>query len=274
MAAGSGLRSPQIWGEAPQDRMDIAFTPVAFGEIADLVRAHVAALSSPFDSFLEDHILASNHYRLAVDGAAAGFCSIQGEGLITQFVLDPRYQRYGQDAFRAVRRLESVQAAFVPTCDELFLAHAIDDCRQIDRQAYFFQALAATPALADDMRIRQAVMSDLPLIQAGSGSFFDTLEASLEQGELYITERTGECVGFGIIDRSTLYADVASVGMYTVATARQRGVGTATISALIMECRRAGLRPIAGCWYYNHRSKQTLEAAGMYSHTRLLRVNY
>ncbi|MBX0326263.1 hypothetical protein K2Z83_00960 [Oscillochloris sp. ZM17-4] len=188
--------------------MPITFTPVSFDEIASLVRAHVAALASPFDSFLEDHILASNHYRILIDGAAAGFCSIHGESLITQFALAPAHRRHGQAAFWGARRLESVQAAFVPTCDELFLAHAIDDCRQIDRQAYFFQALPGSPAPPADIRVRQADLADLPTIRAGAGGFFDSLEASLEQGELYITERAESCLGFGIIDRSVLYADV------------------------------------------------------------------
>ncbi|NNJ08861.1 GNAT family N-acetyltransferase [Chloroflexales bacterium ZM16-3] len=254
--------------------MTVSFIPAPLDEIVESVRAHVASLSSPFESFLEDHILASNHYRIVIDGAEAGFCSIHGESLITQFALVPAQRRHGQTAFWGVRRLESVQAAFVPTSDELFLSHAIDDCRQIDRQAYFFQALTDSPAPAADICLRHADMADLPLIRAGSGSFFDALESNLEQGKLYITEKSGECVGFGIIERSTLYADVASVGMYTCEEVRRTGVGTATISALIAECRRAGLRPVAGCWYYNHRSKQTLEAAGMYTHTRLLRVSY
>ncbi len=180
--------------------MDINFVPVPLGEIVESVRTHVAALPSPFDSFLEDHILASNHYRIVIGDVAAGLCSVHGEGLITQFALEPAHRRHGQAAFRGARRLESVQAAFVPTCDELFLSHAIDDCRQIDRQAYFFQSIADAPAPAVGVRVRQADMEDLPTIHAGSGSFFDTLEASLEQGELYISERDGECVGFGIID--------------------------------------------------------------------------
>jgi GNAT superfamily N-acetyltransferase len=254
--------------------MPITFTPVPFDQIAGPVRDHVAALSSPFDSFLEDHILASNHYRILIDGAAAGFCSIHGESLITQFALAPAHRRHGQAAFWGLRRLESVQAAFVPTCDELFLSHAIDDCRQIDRQAYFFQALPDVAAPPAALQVRQAVLADLPTIRAGSGGFFDRLEASLEQGQLYLTERAGDCLGFGIIDRSALYADVASVGMYTLEGARRTGVGTATIRALIGACRRAGLRPIAGCWYFNHRSKQTLEAAGMVSASRLLRISY
>jgi hypothetical protein len=43
---------------------------------------------------------------------------------------------------------------------------------------------------------------------------------------------------------------------------------------LIEECRRRTLRPVAGCWYYNHRSRQTLQRAGMYSSTRLLKIDY
>jgi hypothetical protein len=51
-------------------------------------------------------------------------------------------------------------------------------------------------------------------------------------------------------------------------------VGTATIAMLMEECQRRSLRPVAGCWYYNHRSKQTLERAGMFSPTRLLKIDY
>ena len=36
------------------------------------------ALPSAIDSFLEDHILASNHYRIVVAGETAGFASIHG----------------------------------------------------------------------------------------------------------------------------------------------------------------------------------------------------
>jgi RimJ/RimL family protein N-acetyltransferase len=62
--------------------------------------------------------------------------------------------------------------------------------------------------------------------------------------------------------------------MYTIERFRREGVGTATITLLIDECRRRGLRPVAGCWYYNHRSKRTLERAGMFTATRLLKVGY
>jgi RimJ/RimL family protein N-acetyltransferase len=91
---------------------------------------------------------------------------------------------------------------------------------------------------------------------------------------LFVTNRAGECVGFGIMAKSDFQRGVASIGMFTLAPLRGAGVGTATIALLIEECSRRGMRAVAGCWYYNHPSKRTLERAGMTTKTRLLKVEY
>ena len=67
--------------------------------------------------------------------------------------------------------------------------------------------------------------------------------------------------GFGLLMPSKLCPDVASIGMYTLERFRRKGVGTATIALLIAECAGRGLRAVAGCWYYTHLSKRTLERA-------------
>src|SRR5215216_2686490 len=118
--------------------METHFAPVAFAEIREATRQHLRALQSAIDSFLEDHILASNHYRIVVVGETAGFASIHEERRITQFVLAEPYRGCGQVLFRELRQMEQVRSAFVPTCDELFLAHALDDYQQLAKQAYFF----------------------------------------------------------------------------------------------------------------------------------------
>src|SRR5215216_1164074 len=120
--------------------MDTHFAPVAFLEVREATRQHLRALPSAIESFLEDHILASNHYRIVVEGETAGFASIHEERLITQFALAEPYRRCGQTLFGELRRMEQVRSAFVPTCDEFFLAHALDDYRQLAKQAYFFAA--------------------------------------------------------------------------------------------------------------------------------------
>jgi RimJ/RimL family protein N-acetyltransferase len=253
--------------------VDIRIEPVAFEEIEGEVRRHLAALPSAIDSFLEDHILASTHYRLFAGGTVAGFASIHGERLITQFVLAASYRRHGQRVFAQLRRMEQVQAAFVPTCDEFFLAHALDDYRQLAKQAYFF-AESSAMMVPSGMTARPAEPDDEELVRRESGDFFDRIDRHISRGELLVTLRGDEPVGFGLLIKSALYDDVASIGMFTIERFRREGVGTATIALLISACHRRGLRAVAGCWYYNHRSKRTLERAGMYSATRLLKVDY
>jgi RimJ/RimL family protein N-acetyltransferase len=256
--------------------MKTHIAPVTFAEIQEATRLHLRALPSAIDSFVEDHILASNHYRIVVAGETAGFASIYEERLITQFALAEPYRRCGQALFGELRRMEQVRSAFVPTCDEFFLAHALDDYRQLAKQAYFF----ATPAgdgeavTANRYPMRPATLQDAEFVRQESGDFFEKLERHIEAGELFVTLRGEDPVGFGVLVKSTLYEDVASIGMYTIERFRQAGVGTATIAMLIEECRQRSLRPVAGCWYYNHRSRRTLQRAGMYSATRLLKIEF
>lgn len=256
--------------------MDVQFAPVAFSDIREAVQHHLVALSSRIDSFLEDHILASRHYRVMVAGEIAGFTSIHQESVITQYALTERYKHYGQTVFQRLRKLEQVQSAFVTTCDEFFLAHALDDYRQLAKQAYFFSVGRQTqaPSPAGAFALRQAEPGDSAFIEQHSGTFFTPLERFIEAQELFLVESRDECVGFGLLDQSALYGDVASIGMYTIERFRTRGIATTTITLLIEECKRRGLQAIAGCWYYNHASKKTLEKAGMFTQTRLLKIDY
>ncbi len=256
--------------------VEICFNLVEFSAVRPAVKQHLEALPSRIDSFLEDHILASNHYLIDVSGESAGFASIRGENLITQFHLEPRFRRHGQAVFARLRRLEKVQSAFIPTCDELFLSHAIDDYRQLAKQAYFFAVddNGSPPSIDRECSIQVATSADLDLIALESGDFFDQLGRHINAGQIFLTRRRDEIVGFGIMERSTIYEAIASVGMYTIERFRHGGVGTATIASLIAECRRRGITPIAGCWYYNHNSKRTLEKAGMHTPARLLKIDY
>ncbi len=259
--------------------MQPSFHEVELDEIRDEIRAHLSALPGPVDSFVEGHITGASHYRIVVSGEAAGFASIHGSKLITQFSLRPGYQRFGQTAFLGLRRMETVGAAFVPTCDEFFLAHALDDYRQLFKQAYLF--VAAAPGAGgtrkrapDGYALRPAEAAEIAFIRERTSGFFEDLERHIRARELFVVSRGEAPVGFGVVERSELMPGNASIGMYTIETFRRTGVGAATIALLLDACAAEGLRPIAGCWYYNHVSKRALERAGMVSPARLLRVEY
>jgi GNAT superfamily N-acetyltransferase len=240
------------------------------------LQQHISALPSPVDSFLEDHILASNHYQIRWNEQVIGLAAVHKESLLTQFALLPAYRQWGQRVFTQARKLETVQAAFVPTCDEFFLAHALDDYRQLEKQAYFFQHSAQSQLYQAPLplRHRQATAEDIPIIQQLSGDFFDKLAERVAAGQIYLTQHEEEWVGFGIIEKGRLCLGVASCGMYVVETARRQGIGAAIIAHLMGRCAGLGLRPVAGCWYYNHNSKKTLEKVGLFTQTRLLKVGF
>ena len=96
----------------------------------------------------------------------------------------------------------------------------------------------------------------------------------LNKKEIWISYYDDVCVGFGLIIRSKLFPDVADLGVFTVSKGRRKGYGKLTVQFLINDCLKKELRIAAGCWYYNHSSKKTVESAGMYCNTRLLIIRY
>jgi len=256
--------------------MEIKILPVESAALKPMLAHYLDQLSAPIDSFLEDHILASNHYEISLNGHSAGYCAVHKTSLLTQYYLHAEWRQYGQLVFQRLKKLEAVQAAFVPTADEFFLAHALDEYKQLDKQAYFFQTpkdqarLAVDPSLVGLL----AQPADSAFIKASADDFFDEVESAIEKEQIYIMTKDQTCVGFGVLVKSELQPTWASIGMYTRPEFRNQGIGRNIIRYLINECRRQQRQAIAGCWYYNHLSKKTLESAGMYTQTRLLKISY
>ena len=258
--------------------MNCKFIPVKFEELKQIIMEHTSTFASPIDGFLVDHILGSNHYRILINDLDAGHFSIHGGNLITGYYLEPQFSKFSQQVFLEIRHTENVQAAFVPTCDEFLLAHALDDAQEIKKQAYFFTHDPQKRPESDgkNFSIRVAEVSEFEYIKLRSHDFFidDELVEHLKNREVRISYHDHICVGFGLIIRSKLFLDVADIGMVTREAYRRKSFGRLTVQALINECLDNNIRISAGCWYYNHNSKKTLESAGMVSHTRLLKVHY
>lgn len=259
--------------------MAIRLLPALFADVLTEVAAHVAALPGPIDSYHEEHLREAAWYQIEREGERIGLGAIHTAGTITHFSLDPVHRQHSQEAFAALRRAEQVTGALVSTADGSFLANAIDQHRSVACQAYGF-ALApdrVRPEVAG-FTMRVAMNADREAIVADSGDFFasylDALDGTGNAVEIYVISRGAETVAYGISERSGLYTATASIGMFVRVEARNQGAGTATIGLLIDEMLRRGLRPVAGCWYYNHASKRTLERAGLHAATRLLRIGY
>ena len=256
--------------------METEFIPAALTDIAETLTQHLTTLPSPVDTFFESHVEDARHFHIFIDNIEAGYTSIHAGTLVTQFYLADPFKKFGQNVFQQIKKLETVQKAFVPTCDEFFLSHALDEYRLLEKQAYFFQPIQedVDQKELEGFSFRAAETGDIELIRQASQDFFDSVAQHVERGELFITSRDDTFVGIGVMIRSKFRPNVADIGMYTIEEFRNMGVGTATITFLRKKCRRDGQQVVAGCWYYNHLSKRTLEKAGMYSQTRLLKISY
>lgn len=245
-------------------------------EIRELLQEYIKGLSSPFDTFHEQYILASQFYIILSENASIGYYAIHDHKLLTQFYLRRPHQRHAQVLLRRVLEEHQVSEVFVSTGDELLLSLALDHDMAIAKQAYFFQDsgmdLTNDPGPEPGM-LRPAELADLEDIQRVSGDFLGgSCALRIEKEELFTCYRGSELLGIGIVERSVLIEGTASIGMFTNESYRHQGVGRKIILWLKAWCRAQGIRPISGCWYYNEASKRTLESAGMVTRTRLLRM--
>lgn len=257
--------------------MELNFIKCDFLELQEFINTYSSLLSSPIDSFLEEQIMSSQHFCIKKNNEKIGYFSIQNKELLTQFYIDEKYRYLGQEVFFKIKRMQYLQLAFVPTCDEFFLSHALDNYKSIKNQAYFFKdsrRLIDKDLKDNQIEMRLAEKNDIEDIIKNSGKFFDKLDEKILREEIYIAEKNGIPVGYGILEKGIIMKGYVSIGMFTIEKFRQQGIGRNILLKLKDTVYDKNMIPIAGCWYYNHNSKKTLESAGMYSNTRLLKINY
>lgn len=244
-------------------------------EIQHLMTDYLEGLSSPFDSFLEEHILSSTFFLFRDDSNDVGYMAIHNNELLTQFYIRRSYQNHAQQLFLQTLQCHSVKFLFVPTCDEQLISLAIDHDYVINKQAYFFQdsqVKVTTGGVGDGEVFRPAIIGDQKAILQVCGDFLNDYERRIENGELFVYYRNADLLGIGLIERSKMFKGLASIGMFANESYRKQGVGKTIIIQLRNWCNNHGITPISGCWYYNEASKRTLESGGMVTKTRLLNV--
>ncbi len=256
--------------------MEIKFIPTSYEKLTPFVEGYKQSLSSPIDSFLEDHILGSEFYLLEFDGKEAGYTAIFKSDLLTQFYMREGALRHAQPAFKQALASFPIKSAFVPTCDELFLSLAMDFHKKVEMQAYFFmddRMTKVAPPYAKG-KLELATVRDHDDILKMSGDFFDKLDERIRNKQIFTFRDGKDLLGAGIIEMGKMLKQYGSIGMIVNEKFRMMGIGTSIIVHLKAWCYDRGIIPISGCWYQNTNSKKTLERAGMFTKTRLLNVKF
>jgi GNAT superfamily N-acetyltransferase len=252
------------------------FVKSSLEENKKIFQDYVDSLSNIYDEYLEDHILNSEIYSIYVDEVHCGCFGIFNKTMLTQFYIERKHLKLAQKIFDDILEKYEIKNAYVPTCDELLLSLCMDKHVKVNLQAYFFQESGAEVAPAKYPRecLKLATLEDLQEILDITGDFIDKHEERIKAQQLYILREGAEFLGLGIIVDNRIMKNCACTGMFTTEKHRQKGIGRSIIMHLKDICREKGMRPMAGCWYYNHNSKRTLESTGYVSYTRLLRIDF
>lgn len=259
---------------------DILLSPCEWQDIHEHVSRYIQEVNLTVESFWEDHVLNSNHYKMVVGDELVGWFSIHGGSTIVLFHVMEAYANFSAELFAKVKKYESVTNAMVVTGDEFFLSHAIDNYSKLEKQAYF--AIYTEKPLEDGKRLpitlRLAdVFQDEETLKLG-GDFLkgeiENIKNGLDVLKLYIVESDEDVVGFGVVQYGRVVSDIASIGMFVRESYRCKGYAGNILKSLKELVSSQGHRAFSGCWYYNHNSKKSMESAGAYTKTRLLRFYF
>jgi hypothetical protein len=254
--------------------MKIEFNEVPFVELRSAVIRNLQSYPSPIDSYYEDHVMESKHYQIDCDEQPAGYASIHSDSLLTQFVLDDALKPHANEIFSFLLQQRSVREAYVSTSDGFFLSCSLDQLQSVLVQDWVFHAPQELAQTDSGFSLTKASIEDQELIRRTDEGFFQNLPENLQRGEIFLGKMDDQLVSYGIIEKSKLLIDQASLGMFVIKECRGKHYGSNTIRALIGVCRSQRIIPVAGCFARNEFSRNALSRAGMFSDTRLLKIKF
>jgi hypothetical protein len=235
------------------------------------IQANLASYSEPIDSYYEDHIIESKHFEIMVNHEKYGYYSVFENKMLTQFMINEKYISRAQEIFQQVLDKSGVEEIYLSTSDKVLLLMALDKQKEVIVQDYVFQVNDEIES-KNEFVLTKALEKDIPMVRETAGEFFVNLENNVKSEELFIGMDGNEVVSYGIIEKSKIFNDLASMGMYVIDKKRGNGYGALTLINLIRQCQNAAIRPIAGCFVKNQYSANALKNAGMISMNRLLKI--
>ena len=245
-------------------------------EINGVLETHLNSLAFPMDSYLEDMLTASEIFSIVKDNTIIGYAAKQGDHLCF-FHIVVKESKSAPAIFEEFYKCYKIRYVQVITQDALLVALITEWEYKKTKGACFFidgERLEKPHVKIEGTLFRKALITDLKLIEEKTEGFFNTdnpektLAKSIENGSIFVFLNDNELLGCGVTEKGVYFKECVSIGMVAVREKRRMGVGQIILWHLKEWAYENGLKPIAGCWYYNLLSRKTLEKAGMITTSR------
>jgi GNAT superfamily N-acetyltransferase len=258
---------------------NITITLSEFNSIHKFILDYYTANNITVDSFWESEVTGSNFYTIKYKDEIIGYFGIKQKTVLCLFNVFEKYRNRSQKIFETVKRYEEVMQALVPTGDEYFLSLCLDNYVRIEKQAYFSRYVDENKP--SEIKNLEFILADVEKDAAILDICHDFLKDIIrdikekaEKPEIYIVKDGNEVIGFGVVEYHKIVTGYGSSGMIVREEYRRQGYGANILNGLKGIIKRKGYTAVSGCWYYNHNSLKTMESAGGYSKTRLLRIYF
>ena len=248
------------------------------GDVGGMLTDYVNSLTCVADDFWESHIIGAAFYKIVREEVCIGYFCIHNFEKIVMFTVIPDYLNLARDIFKDVLVKFNIKTAFAVTGDQLMLSLCMENHKQIEMQAIFFDGTIPHEVRApefDRSCLQEIDPYDIDRINAETDNFFGFVSPGSIIDKVIMVYKlvfSGEILGYGVIVPNSLLTQYWACGMITLEKNRRKGVGRSIQIHLGDICRENGKTPISGCWYYNDLSRRTIESAGRYTKTRLLNV--
>jgi hypothetical protein len=180
------------------------------------------------DSFWEGHVRESNFYKIMDGENIVGYFAIHKETVLVLFYVFEKYRNISQELFAIIKKYESIKEALIPTGDEFFISHAIDNYTKIEKQAYFSIYTDKKPSKILDIELQ---LADIENDKETLSLCYDFLKEEIENikntidEEIYNEKNGNKIIGFGVIEYQKIVEIYASIGMIVREEFRQNGYG-------------------------------------------------
>ncbi len=236
------------------------------------IQEHLKVFLYHMDSWPEERLVETEKYMIILNHIKVGYTAIK-DNSIFYFYVRKEFFPYAPSLLEEIIERKKIKSVFVLTQDSFLSALIAEWDYEKKKLACGFTDLGSDDQkdlLEDGEIFRVATQGDCEKIKEMSGDFFDEpgagfscLEDRIDAGIIFVLMEQEEIMGGGIMERSQLFKGTVSIGMYTNASFRKKGVAKKILVNLKKQATKENLKPVAGCWYYNTLSRKSLESAGM-----------
>ena len=240
---------------------------VSYDDIVFSRERYLAQLSE-FQAYYFELLIQSeaDYYQLIQENQIVGHTIIHQKDTLVEFYLPTQSIPDVLLMFSFVIKKLNIKSVLCKSFDGLLLSLCLYCSFPYDVFAYLFRhCIETNPAAVDGLYIREATLSDLPLLLNQEDELFATGEEAedmVKNGSVILFYQGIYLIGCGFLATIHQKWPYCNVGMWTHPRFRQRGVATKIVSYLKVRSISEGKIPIAGCHQTNKASKRALEKNG------------